>query len=308
MDRLYFILGCTAGGKGALGRELARRLGAQIVSVDSMKIYRRMDIGTAKPTAAQQAEVAHHCIDLVEPWQRFSVAQYVQAADEAIARIRAAGAIPLAVGGTSLYIKALSEGLFQGPSADPDIRAELDELAGEKGTSALHEQLRQVDPAAAERIHPNDRKRLIRALEVWRITGKPISRLQQQWNDQPDRYDCVFLGLRRDKAQASRRINARVKRMVDRGLLEEVRALAGDPRGLSDPAAQAVGYAEILEHLAGQRSFEDAVEQIKINTRRLAKKQRTWQRRFRRVRWFDVAADQTPEQLAESVLDEVEFA
>ncbi len=308
MDRLYFILGCTAGGKGALGRALARRLGAQIVSVDSMKIYRRMDIGTAKPTATDQAELAHHCIDLVEPWEPFSVAQYVQAADEAIAQIRAAGRIPLAVGGTSLYVKALSEGLFQGPAANPDIRAELEELAGEKGPATLHEQLRQVDPPAAERIHPNDQKRLVRALEVWRITGTPISTLQRQWNDQPDRYDCVFLGLRRPKAEASRRINARVKRMVQQGLLDEVRALLADPRGLSDPAGQAVGYAEILEHLAGRCSFDDAVEQIKINTRRLAKKQRSWHRRFRQVRWFDAAADETPEQLADRVLDEVAFA
>ena len=307
MHRVYFILGCTAGGKAALGRELARRLGAQIVSVDSMKIYRRMDIGTAKPTAAQQAEVPHWCIDLVEPWEAFSVAQYVEAADAAIEAIRQAGSIPLAVGGTSLYIKALSEGLFEGPGANPEIRAALAEEAGRKGLAALHAELAAVDAEAAERIHPNDEKRIVRALEVYRLTGTPISRLQRQWDSGRTRHDCVFIGLRRSREDGNRRINARVRRMVDEGLLDEVRSLAADPRGIAPQAAQAVGYAEVLAHLRGRGTFEQAVEQIKINTRQLAKKQRTWQRRFGPVRWFDVAADDAVEAVADRVMAEVEL-
>ncbi|MFW5839190.1 MAG: tRNA (adenosine(37)-N6)-dimethylallyltransferase MiaA [Planctomycetota bacterium] len=307
MSRLYFILGCTAGGKSALGRALAAQLGGQIISVDSMKIYRRMDIGTAKPSAEARAKILHHCIDLVEPWESFSVAQFVEAADAAVEQVRQAGAIPLAVGGTSLYIKALSEGLFEGPGADDQLRAELAEQAERHGLASLHAQLAEVDPEAAGRIHPNDRKRIFRALEVWKLTGRAITDLQQQWDDQPDRYECVFIGLARDKAEGNRRINRRVKKMVEMGLLDEVKTLWEDPRGISAPAAQAVGYAEIIEHLEGRCSFDSAVERIKINTRRLAKKQRTWQRRFRHVQWFDVAAEQTPEHLAERVLAEVDF-
>jgi tRNA dimethylallyltransferase len=305
MSKLYLILGCTAGGKGALGRELARRLEAEIVSVDSMKIYRGMDIGTAKPSASLRAEIAHWCIDVVDPWEAFSVAQYVEAADAAISDIRSRRRLALAVGGTSLYIKALIEGLFEGPGADPDLRQQLGDRAQVEGLHALHDELSDVDPEAARRIHPNDAKRIIRALEVYRITGKPISHLQSQWDSQQRRYDCILIGLRRALSDQNRRINARVKKMVDAGLVEEVRSLAATAPGIRGPAAQAVGYAEILEHFEGKVSLEKAIENIKINTRRLAKKQRTWQRRFRDVRWFDVEADASATKLADRVLDQV---
>ncbi len=307
MAKVYFILGCTGGGKGSLGRELARRVGGQIVSVDSMKIYRRMDIGTAKPSARLREEIPHWCVDLVEPWQNFSVAQYVDAADRAISALREAGSIALAVGGTSLYIKALAEGLFEGPGADPALRERLRVQADEQGLASLHAQLQKVDPEAAERIHPNDAKRIIRALEVYRTTGKPISELQQQWDAGSRRYDCVLIGLRRDKTDQNHRINLRVKKMVEMGLVEEVRALAEDPHGITDAAAQAVGYAEIFAHLRGEMPLDKAIEKIKINTRRLAKKQRTWQRRFAGVEWFDAAPDQTSEQLAREVMERVDF-
>jgi tRNA dimethylallyltransferase len=302
MSKVYFIVGCTACGKGAVGRELARRLGGQIVSVDSMKVYRRMDIGTAKPPPAVRAEIPHHCLDVVEPWEPYSVAQYVRDADEAIAAIHAAGAPALAVGGTSLYLKALSEGLFEGPPADPAIREELRRRAGEEGWAALHAELSRVDPEAAARIHLNDERRIIRALEAYRQTGQPISRLQSQWDAGSRRYECVFLGLRRDKEDLNHRVNLRVKRMVERGLLGEVEALLDHPRGLSAQAAQAVGYAEMIEHLAGRLGLEEAVERIKINTRQLAKKQRTWHRRFEGVQWFDLAEGETEERTAGRIL------
>jgi len=308
MGKLFFILGCTACGKGAVGRALARRLGGQIVSVDSMKVYRRMDIGTAKPPPAVRAEIPHHCIDLVEPWESFSVAQYVQAADAAIQAIWASGAVPLAVGGTSLYIKALSEGLFGEAAGDPEIRSELDAWAAAEGLPALHAELARIDPEAGARIHPNDRKRIIRALEVYRLTGQPISRLQKQWDAGSRRYDCVLIGLRRDKEEQNRRINLRAARMVQAGLRDEVAALLADPHGLAPQAAQAVGYAEMIAHLRGRCTLEDALEQIKINTRRLAKKQRTWHRRWADVRWFDVTGQDEPEPIAERILKEVEFA
>jgi len=305
MHRLYFIIGCTASGKGSLGRELARRLVGQIVSVDSMKIYRRMDIGTAKPSQAVRAEIPHHCIDIVEPSESFSVAQFVQHADRAIGEIASAGAVALAVGGTSLYIKALSEGLFEGPSADERTRQHLRARVAAEGLSALHAELAAIDAEAAARIHPNDERRIVRALEVYHATGTPITALQRQWDSGQRRYEAVFIGLRRDKADQGRRINLRAKMMLDAGLADEVAALLAEPGGLSGQAAQAVGYAELIDYIKGLCSLDEAFEQIKINTRRLAKKQRTWHRRFAGVTWFDAAPDETPEALAARVIEAI---
>ncbi|MGC9454741.1 MAG: tRNA (adenosine(37)-N6)-dimethylallyltransferase MiaA [Phycisphaerae bacterium] len=300
MERLIFILGATACGKGSVAREVARRIGGRIVSVDSMKVYRRMDIGTAKPPPQVRREIPHYCIDVAEPSEHFSVARYVECADAAVADIRAAGAVPLAVGGTSLYIKALSEGLFEGPSGDAEIRRRLRSRAEQEGTPALHAELTQVDPTAAARIHPNDRKRIVRALEVYELTGTPISELQRQWGNRR-RYDCLLIGLRREKPDLHHRINRRAERMVEAGLVDEVRSLLAEPEGLAPQAAQAVGYAETIEHLQGRLTLEEATERIKINTRRLAKKQRTWHRRWRDVRWVDIDADEPCERTADRV-------
>ena len=302
MVKVLFVLGCTAGGKGSLGRELARRLGGRIVSVDSMKIYRRMDIGTAKPTLQQRAEVPHHCIDIVEPGRGFSVAQYVQHADRAIESIHSAGARALAVGGTSLYIKALSEGLFEAPSGSEELRAELRRRAQAESLAALHEELARADPDSAARIHPNDERRIVRALEVYETTGKTITELQTQWESGRRRYDCAFVGIRREKEDRNRRINARVKRMIESGLRDEVETLLAEPDGLSPQAAAAVGYAEMIAHLRGEMTLEESVERIKINTRRLARKQRTWHRRWQDVIWFDVADDEPVQRVADRVM------
>jgi tRNA dimethylallyltransferase len=307
MKKLYFILGCTASGKGGVGRELARRLGAEIVSVDSMKIYRRMDIGTAKPAAAIRAAIPHHCLDIVEPSESFSVARFLEYADRAIEQVRAAGRVPLAVGGTSLYIKALAEGLFDGPAADPAVRQQLLQRADAEGLGALHAELAWKDPKAAGRIHPNDAKRIFRALEVHHATGKPISELQRQWDAGASRYDCVMIGLRRTKEDLHGRINLRVKRMVEAGLRDEAARLLAEPVAVSLQAAQAVGYAEMFHHLHGACSLEDAVEAIKINTRRLAKKQRSWHRRWTAVQWFDCQPNDTPEDTANQILERVSF-
>lgn len=306
--RLYVIMGCTAGGKAALGCELARRVGGHIVSVDSMKIYRRMDIGTAKPSAEIRREIPHHCVDIVEPSEGFCVARYLARADAAIGEIRSTGAVPLCVGGTSLYIKALLEGLFEGPAADDALRETLRTQAREEGLSSLYVELARVDAEAAGRIHPNDEKRILRALEVYRSTGKTISELQRQWDVGRRRYDCVLIGLRRDKEDLHGRINRRAKRMMEMGLAEEVAALLAEPAGLSAQAAQAVGYAEIMEHLAGRCTLEEAFERIKINTRRLARKQRTWHRRWRDVHWFDVEGAETAQETADRVTEQIEIA
>ena len=307
MMRVHFILGATACGKAAAAGQIARRTGAHILSVDSMKIYRRMNIGTNKPTAEVLAEIPHHCIDIVEPSESFSVAQYVQHADRAIEQIAAAGTIVLAVGGTSLYIKALSEGLFEAPAADPGVRDALKDRARAEGAPALHAELARVDPQAASRIHPNDQRRIIRALEVYQAAGTPISELQRQWDSGRRRYDCVFIGLRRTREDLHRRINQRAKRMIQAGLKDEVAALLAEPSGLSDQAAKAVGYAEMIDHVQGRITLERALEQIKINTRRLAKKQQTWHRRWPDVQWFDVPPEAAPEQLADRIMATTDF-
>jgi tRNA dimethylallyltransferase len=300
--RITFILGCTGSGKGSLGRELARRTGGEIISVDSMKVFRRMDIGTAKPSPEQRREIPHHLIDMVEPSEDFSVARFVKLAEAAIAEIDGRGRPIFAVGGTPLYIKSLSEGLFEGPSADPDIRARLRQEARESGQSALHERLARIDPPAAARIHPNDLRRIVRALEVYELTGRPISALQTQWDRERQQYDCTLIGLRRTLEDQNHRTNARVKRMIEAGLVEEVQSLLAEDRPLSTTARQALGYAEIIAHLEGELSLAQAVENIKINTRQFAKAQRTWFKRFRETEWIDLGPDDTASRIAEQLV------
>lgn len=307
MSKLYFIMGCTACGKGAVGRELARVIGGSIISVDSMKVYRRMDIGTAKPAVELRGQIPHYCIDVVEPSDSFSVARYVECADRAIDTARAAGSVALAVGGTSLYIKALSEGLFEGPSVGEEVRTRLSQRAEQEGLAALHAELSRVDPVAAARIHPNDAKRIIRALEVHQASGRTLTELQSQWDAGCLRYDCEFIGLRREKEDLHRRINRRVARMMAAGLREEVKSLLAEPAGLAAQAAQAVGYAEMIEHLRGVISLDKAAEKTKINTRRLARKQRTWHRRWQNVKWIDIERDEPVEETVERILEQARF-
>lgn len=283
--------------------ELAPRLDAEILSVDSMQVYRRMDIGTAKPTPDELARAPHHLIDVAEPSEAFSVARFVELADAAIADMRSRGKRVLAVAGTPLYLMGLMYGMFEGPAADDAFRTALRKRADLEGIAALHAELAHVDPEAAERIHPNDLKRIERALEVWHLTGTPLSTQQQQWSAESMRYPATVVGIRREKEDNSRRINARVRSMIDAGLVEEVRALLASPEGMSHPSRQAVGYAEIIEYLEGRCTLEEAVEQIKIHTRRLAKHQRTWFRKFPQARWIDVAPDEATDVTVKKLLD-----
>ena len=294
-------MGPTASGKSALAGELARRYGGRLLSVDSMKIYRGMDIGTAKPSAEVRREIVHYGIDVADPWKgcSFTVHDYVALADRAIAEIAAAGAPVIAVGGTHLYLKALIEGLFDAPGESPEVRARFKARADVEGSAALHGELTRYDPAAAARIHPNDRRRIIRALEVYELTGTPISELQTQWDAGRVRYDWRGVRLVRDRADGNGRINRRVERMMAAGLAAEVRRLAADERGLNDQAAAAVGYAEILAAGRGECTLEEAVERIKINTRRFAKNQRTWLRRFTDAHRLELAADTDTRQAAD---------
>lgn len=296
-QRVIAILGCTASGKSALALELAGRLSGEIVSIDSMAIYRGMDIGTAKPTPEQRVRVPHHLIDVLDPWESFDAARFVTLADRAVEQIHARGRPVIAVGGTLMYFRLFYEGIFAGPPANPQIRAELRVRAAQHGLEVLHAELAAVDPQAAARIHRNDLRRIERALEVYRLTGRPISALQQQWDRQnlrrPD-WQWRLIGLRRGREDGNRRINERVRAMVAAGLVDEARRLWSDPRGLSPQARQAVGYGELFEHFEGRYSLEEAIERIKVHTRRLAKHQRTWLKRLAGVNWIDVSETTPP--------------
>ena len=294
---MILILGVTASGKGRLALDLAEYLDAEIISIDSMKVYRRMNIGTAKPPKEARQRIKYHLIDLVEPSDSFSVGAFMDAVSDAMEQINSRNRKIVAVGGTALYIKSLLYGLFDGAGTDEQIRTELKARAEAEGLAELHRELTKIDPDAAERINPNDAKRIIRALEVYQLTGKPISSFQKQWEQRQMKRDCTIIGLRREKADASSRINKRVKKMIDAGLVNEVKSLLDEEKPLSKQARCAIGYAEIIEHLNGKMSLEDAVESIKINSRRLAKGQRTWFKTFQNVHWLDIAEDETPEQI-----------
>ncbi len=279
MSRLIVIVGPTAGGKSELAVALAQRLGGEVISADAMQVYRGMEAGTAKPSAALRQGAVHHLLDIAEPTQRFTVADWLRRAEPIVQALLGAQRWPIVVGGTNLYIKALLEGMFEGPSQDERIRAELETLENEQ----LHQRLRRVDPAAAERIHVNDRKKMVRAIEVFEMTGQAISALQQQWGG-AYRYDTVLIGLDWPVEAINRRINARVKAMFQT-LPEEVRELESAGR-LGSQAREALGYKQVLAALRGQTSMDEAMEQTKILTRQFAKRQRTWLKRYRNVRWL----------------------
>jgi len=276
---ILVVLGPTASGKSALAEAVAAAVGGEILSVDSMQVYRGMDVGTAKPTAADRARVRYHGVDLVDPDQTFTTARFVETADATIA---AAPAPLVATGGTPLYYKALFDGLFEGPPADPAVR---DRLRAEPG-DALHRRLSQVDPDAAARIHANDQRRLVRALEVFELTGRPITSFQTDWADPQPRHPSVRFGLAWDKDALNRRINARVRAMLAGGWVDEVRGLLERFGDLSATAGEATGYRELIEHVRGRRSLDDAAEAIKIATRQLARRQMKWFRRFPDVTWL----------------------
>jgi tRNA dimethylallyltransferase len=277
------LTGATGSGKSAVALELAAELGGEIVAMDSMTLYRGMDIGTAKPTAAERDRVPHHLIDVLEPWESGSVAWWLDRAAAACADIRGRGKTPIFVGGTPFYLKALLHGLFEAPPVDPAIRAKWEAEAARIGNAALHERLVAVDPKAASKLHPNDVRRVVRALEVFDATGVPLSTLQTSWAEAPAPLPCVVLDWPREELY--RRIDARVLAMLGGGWLEEVGRLLALPRPLSGEARQALGYPEVFAHLAGGPSWAETVTAIQTRTRQFAKRQRTWFRALPTAAW-----------------------
>lgn len=298
----WFLTGVTATGKTRIALALAERLNAEIISLDSMAIYRGMDVGTAKPTAQQQEAVPHHLIDVVDPDEDYSVAQYVDAAHAKIAEIRGRGREALFVGGTPLYLKALLRGLFEGPPANWELRQEIEREVAEVGNEALHARLEQIDPVAASAIHPRDTRRLIRAIEVYRATGQPISHQQMEFDESHRAEDCRVFVLRRPKEEQNARINERVEEMVERGLIEEFERLTADGKQLGRTASQAVGYREVAEYLAGERDRASMLERIKTRTRQFAKRQGVWFRSLSECRFIDIEGEVDATALAEQIV------
>ncbi|MBP3984864.1 tRNA (adenosine(37)-N6)-dimethylallyltransferase MiaA [Pseudoxanthomonas helianthi] len=292
------LMGPTASGKSALALEWAQRLGGEIVSVDSALVYRGLDIGAAKPSAAEQALVPHHLIDVREPWQPYSAAEFAADARAALEGIAARGRLPILAGGTGLYFQALLHGLSPMPEADAGVRAEIAARAEARGWPALHAELAEVDPDAARKIKPTDPQRIQRALEVFRLSGKPISQWQRESVRQ--RFPFRVLGLvlaPADRAVLHQRIERRFDAMLAEGFLDEVRRLRGLPELWSHPAVidlpaiRAVGYRQAWEHLDGATDAAEFRDRAIFATRQLAKRQLTWLRGDLGARWFDPQAD-----------------
>ena len=301
--QVWVLTGPTASGKSGLGLDLAQRHDLEIVSADSMSVYKRMDIGTAKPTAEDRAKVPHHGLDLVEPWEDFDSSRYVQEADSAIASILERGRRPLILGGTPLYLMALLRGFFEGPSKDVDLRRRLGQEE-DRSPGLLHERLQGIDPEAAGRIHRNDRKRLIRALEVFELTGQPISALQTQFEQGPPRYLYRALALQRSRDELRDRVRLRCQAMFELGLVEEVREILS-AGGFGSSAGAAIGYREVVDFLEGRLDAEELQYRVRSNTHRLVRRQSTWFRGFPDLLAMDVVGGLREEDIAtaEDLLD-----
>lgn len=287
-DKIIAVAGPTASGKSALALELCKRLDGELISLDSMQIYRGLDIGTAKPTKAEQAEVRHHMIDICEPTENFSAAEFAERAHKVIADVRSRGKRAVLCGGTGLYLDTVLGRLDFGEiESDEKLRGELIAFAEKNGAEALHERLRGIDPQAAEKIHPNNVRRVARAIEIYELTGKTKTEHDRAAiSDSP--YESLIIGLDYDDREVLyNRINRRVDAMIEAGLEGEVRSLVS--RGLlsaESTAGQAIGYKEMLGYIAGDCSLGDAVEKIKLGTRRYAKRQLTWLRRNPSINWL----------------------
>jgi tRNA dimethylallyltransferase len=299
----WYLTGPTAGGKTGVGVALARMLDAEIISLDSMALYRGMDIGTAKPSRDERFEVPHHLIDVLDCDQEFSLAQYVDAAQRRAEAIRGRGREVLFVGGTPLYLKGLLRGIFQGPPADWALRQRLEAEAAQSLPGFLHRRLTEIDPAAAARLHPNDTRRLIRAIEVYEKTGRPISQWQQQFKIGRPAESCRVFVLDWDREELYVRIDRRVDAMFAAGLVDEVRRLLDGPNPLSRTARQALGYREVIEYLGGGGwSLRQTVELVKLHTRQFAKRQWTWFRSLSECRHVPVTEQSPPAEVAAAVV------
>ena len=285
--RIGFIVGPTGSGKSALAMQIAERLGAEIINADSRQFYRGMDLGTAKPSPDDRRRVPHHLIDVRDPGQPLDVAEFGAMAREAIAEVAGRGGRPIVVGGSGLYLRVLRGGIFQGPAASADIRCKYAKVADERGAPYLHERLREIDPLAAMRIGVNDLYRITRALEVFELTGEPISVHQGRHRFADAGYDALTVGVEVERKRLYEAIDARFDQMIAAGLVDEVRRLMKAEQAVQKSPLSTIGYKQIASHLRGESTIADAIALAKRDSRRLAKRQLTWFRREREIVWLD---------------------
>ncbi len=307
LSKCWFLCGPTACGKTALSLSLANRLNAEIVALDSMTLYRGMDIGTAKPSLADQSQVPHHLIDILDPHDDFSLAQYLAAAETVCHDIVGRGRCPLFVGGTGLYLRGVLRGVFEGPAADWNLRRELEAHLQRIGNIGLHQELQQIDPVTALRLHPNDSRRVIRAIEVFRLTGRPLSTQQEQGPRPLEQRSPHVYWLSPPRDWLYHRINERVEQMFAQGLLEEVRKLLTSPRGLSQTARQGLGYKEVIDAfesgMTGDRPTPELIDLIQTRTRQFAKRQHTWFRNLEECRPIPITGSESLAELTEQIVN-----
>ncbi len=285
--KILVIVGPTASGKSSLAISIAKEIGGEIVSADSQQVYRGMDIGTGKASLEERESIPHHVLDVLNPDEEMTAARFVELADAAIATIHERKKKVIVAGGTMLYVKALLRGLFEGPAADPQLREQLEEEAVQNGVASLWTQLQTIDPESADRIHDTDKRRLIRAIEVYRGSGIALSEHHRRHRAQPPRYRAKIIGLAPEREALYGQINLRVESMMAAGLLQEVEILRekGFLRGLR--SQQAIGYAELHDHLDGEQSLSEAIALVQRNSRRYARRQLSWYRGDTEVEWLE---------------------
>ncbi len=307
MTKLLAIVGPTCSGKSALAMSLASRLNGEIVSADSRQIYKYLDIGTSKPSEEDRRQVRHHFVDILDPRDEYSAGAFGTEARKVIEEILAAGRLPILVGGSGLYIKGVIDGFFEGPAKDPEVRGMLERLLKREGSGQLLETLRKVDPVSAATMDESKSRRIIRALEVYYITGKPISRHHEE---QPkfEWMDCVQIGIDQPRSELYRRISDRVESMIARGLVEEVREIHAKGYERTLNSLNSVGYKEVFDYFEGAILHEEMIALIKRNTRRFAKRQLTWFRSDKRIRWMAAGTQRTAKELLTLAEDEYQKA
>ena len=296
-----FLTGPTSSGKTELALEVAKRMNAEIISLDSMAVYKMMDIGTAKPTPEQCSAIPHHMLNVVDPTEAYSTATYVAAAHRCAQQIAGAGRTVLVCGGTPLYLKSLLRGLFLGPEADWDFRHSVEKDIEEFGQEALRDRVMQVDPLLAHKLHPHDHRRMIRGLEVARVTGKPLSHWQQQFDYPAPRHEAPVAVLQLERSWLHQRINQRVDDMIERGIEEETRAILKYYGHFGRTASQAVGYREMLDRIENGVGLDATIERIKAHTRQFARRQEIWFRGLEELHAIRVTPASTTQTLADEV-------
>ncbi len=300
---LIVIVGPTAVGKSRVGILLAKALGTEVLTADSRQVFRGMDIGMDKPTVAERQGVPHRLIDLVEPDQPFNVGLYRRHALEEIARLHGAGKLPLLVGGTGLYVRALLRGLWDGPAADWVLRGKLEAEALDQGIGALYQELARVDPASAQRLHPHDQVKIIRALEVYRLSGRPLSDAIHEHAFGESPFSSLVIGLTRERAALYRLVDARVDEQLAKGLLEETRRLLAKGYDRQLGSMKGLGYRQMAGYLAGDYSYEEAVRLLKRDTRHFAKRQLTWFRKEPGLIWLRIEERDTVEDVTVRIVE-----